>query len=80
MHGHRVVYPEHLAISRLDMMGGDAVSKELGQVLLIHAGDVVEAGAELVDVRADARALGRDVRVVLHHEEVARLEIVLVPR
>jgi hypothetical protein len=49
-------------------------------VLLIHARDVVEAGTVLIDVRPDARALGGDVRMVFHHEEVSGLELIGVSR
>lgn len=52
----------------------DDLVDEPGEAFLVHGGDVVEAGAVLVDVGSDAGALRRDVRVVLHHEQVARRE------
>ena len=77
VHRHCVVHPEDLPVHGLNGgVRGDSVSEHLREVFLIHARDVVETGTVLVDVRSDARALGGDVRMVLHHEEVSGLQLI----
>ena len=76
--GDRVVYPEDLAMSRRKSMLRDYVREHLREPLLIHAGDVIEARAELVNVGTDTRTLSGDVRMVLYHEQIARLQCLVI--
>ena len=80
MYRHRIVYPKDFPIHGLDsLMLGNCVFDDLREMLLIHAGDIVESRAVFVNVRSNTWALSRDVGVILDHEEVSCLELLRVP-